>query len=461
MPLDKLLRVCADCDCLFYKVLSQNDRSWSWPKNRKGYAHQGGILIPDEYTGRIFPRREIGSGRGKDYVADRYYRIHTFWMDQSGAWTEQYEGIDWRRQSKFGRSYKDRPEMRITGGLPGSLFADLTPGSLFVAARRKGSRYGKEYHYFCTVIDAEDQEYSEFLERFVILPPPSAGVIDLRDFRPEPFATPDEIATDLLMKPAQLQLIEAPAAPPKLPNVNELVDLTIREYESRIDQDLRKFLGSAAKPGNVFREIMELGFEILKREQKKVYPLRLFSVLGSELLKKELTQQLLIDILSDKLEDVRKVFKSLNNSVFSIAGNTFERYIRMWLESCSIPFEKGRVDGERSPDFILPAIAYYMNAKKRRRDDAMLLSAKTTCRERYTEILSEGSLVDTRYLATLDNAVPAKSIRKMAGFQIFMIVTERDKETLEQYRNAANVLDYRLFMNSILLPKKKFWGRRS
>jgi hypothetical protein len=454
--LDELVNNFDKFDFLFYKVLSQNDRSWSWPKNQKGYAHQGGILIPDKFAGKIFPRKEIENHEGKHFIPDRYYRIHTYWLDEDGKWSEVYTGGDWRRQSKFGRSYKDRIEMRITGGMPRHLFSDLNPGSLFVIARCRGSRYAKDYHYYCIVIDSDDPDYKKFLKRFVILDPPLSDIIDLRDFQPEPFATAPEIASDLMNQPL-LELLEHRESGYKLPTVDELIRKTIREYESKVGQDLIAYLAETRYPGNTFREIMDLGFNILKEEQKKVYPQRLFNILGAALLNKQLTRELLMGILSENLENVREVFKSLNASVYSRAGNAFERYIRMWLKAFSIPFEKGKVDGERIPDFILPTIEYYMNIEQRGLDDAMLLSAKTTCRERYTEILSEGNHVHTRYLATLDNAVPAKSIKKMEGYRIVMIVTEKDKAALEQYRGSGNVLDYRIFMKSILIPKRRFW----
>src|SRR5712671_1457740 len=177
--LNLFLEKCRKCDFVFFKVLSQNDRSWAWPKNKEGYAHQGGILIPDDCT-EIFPRREVEQRFGKNLLEDRYYRIHTFWIEDDGEWRERYEGDNWRRQSKFGRSYGiDRGEYRITAGLPVEYFRHIGPGSVIAIARERGSEEGGEYRYYCLTIESESPTYDEFIRTLVISDPPWSGIVEV------------------------------------------------------------------------------------------------------------------------------------------------------------------------------------------------------------------------------------------------------------------------------------------
>jgi hypothetical protein len=456
--LNLFLEKCRDCDYLFYKVLSQNDRSWAWPKDQPGYAHQGGPLIPDNCTD-IFPRREVEQWFGKNLVGNRYYRIRTFWIEDDGEWREKYEGNDWRRQSKFGRSYKDRGEFRITGGLPPEYFRYMRPGSLLAIARDRGHEQGGEYRYYCLTVETETATYDEFIRTLVIPDPPWSGIVEVQTFmsRPETaLRTAASSGLAELQKQAALFNTIRPIA-----SAGELAKEAMKRYEARLKMPLAKFFSVTPRPGDIVRELMEEGFEILKRQQQNIYPMKIANLIWSASQgKNQLTQEGLAIAIAGQIEGIRSVFKSMQNSIFSLAGSCFEKYIEVWLDAFDLPFEiQKRVDGDRIPDFVLPSRHYYMARDSRSPDDAILLSAKTTCRERWTQILSEGKLVDTKYLATLDAAVPKDKINSMLSERVVLVVPESEKSALEHYRSADNVLEFQQFMSTVLLPKKKLWSQ--
>lgn len=116
-----------EVESVFYKVLSQNDRAWAWPRDTPGYSHQGGFVTPSDVTKDFFPLVEIENRAGKGFVEDRYYLINMLWFDGT-EWVPHYQGNDWRKRPKFGRSYKDRDECRVTGGMGKEILGDLSPG---------------------------------------------------------------------------------------------------------------------------------------------------------------------------------------------------------------------------------------------------------------------------------------------------------------------------------------------
>jgi hypothetical protein len=394
---------------------------------------------------------------GQNLVGDRYYQIRTYWIEDDGEWHEQYEGKDWRRRSKFGRSYEDRDEFRITGGLPRDYFRYIQPGSLIALARERESQSGKEYSYYCLTIESGSSTYDEFIRTLVIPDPPWSGVVDIRStfFRRESAVVVSDVGSvaDLEQKVELLKTLRPIAT------VEELVKETIRRYENRIEMPLTKLFSITPKPGDIVRELMEKGFEILKRQQQEIYPIKIAELIWSATDNgSALTRESLALSIALKMGEIRSVFKSMQNSIFSLAGSCFEKYIEKWLGAFDLPFNsQEKVDGDRVPDFILPNSAYYMARESRSSDDAVLLSAKTTCRERWTQILSEGTYVDTRYLATLDAAVPRDKIVNMHSERVVMIVPESQKKALEHYRAANNVLEFHDFMSKVLLVKRSLW----
>jgi len=450
--------VCRRSDVVFYKVLSQNDRSWAWPKDREGYAHQGGVVIPDNCTG-IFPRREIEEGTGKYLVGDRrYFRIHTFWLGEDGEWYETYTGNDWKRQSKFGRSYKDRQEFRITGGLPRSHFDNLSPGSLLICARQSGAEFGRDYVFNCLTIDAQSEAYTEFIQAMLIPDPPWAGIMELSSFV-NPLDDLQDVPTIATVS-SLLGISEYRSAGiVKIWTARELSDEAVRRFEEEHGGNILELFRKSASHGDMLRLLMEGSFAIVKEQQQRSYPGRVAELIWSSLENRTLSQQALVAAIAAKAEDIRGIFKSMQNSIFALAGNCFQNYLRLWLDAFGIPYEPQEpVDGARTPDFVLPGIEFYFS-KDREPDDAILLAAKTSCRERWQQILAEGRRVETHHLATLDSAIPGRTLKKMQADRVIVIVPEPHKKQLEHYRSATNVFDYSAFMKVVLIPRKQQWGK--
>ncbi len=73
-------------------------------------------------------------------------------------------------------------------------------------------------------------------------------------------------------------------------------------------------------------------------------------------------------------------------------------------------FEEQAVTGGRRPDFVLPGLVV-LNSKSRSYNDALILSAKTTLRERWKQITMEKFNCDL-FLATVDDRVSFEAIEE-------------------------------------------------
>jgi hypothetical protein len=254
---------------------------------------------------------------------------------------------------------------------------------------------------------------------------------------------PESIADEVLALP---QLLKAPPV-----NTKQLVADTLAACRAQGMEPHDLLLG--AKPGDAIEYLMGRSYDLVRQRQRQYYPEMIAAVLGPDAL---LGRAALTDALGARLEQIRDMFKRMSQSVFSVAGTCFQEYVALWLELRSIPFEAQKsVDGERRPDFVLPSAAFYMAPQARGIDDAVLLSLKRTARERWRQSLGEGRYVQTRYLLTLDKAVTASTIRQMRSENFLLIVTEKDRQAMEQYKDADTVWTYRTLMDDLLEPKRR------
>lgn len=115
-------------------------------------------------------------------------------------------------------------------------------------------------------------------------------------------------------------------------------------------------------------------------------------------------------------------FLSASQHRKSRAGRSFERHIGQLLTDGNISFEEQAVTGGRRPDFVLPSLIALKDVA-RSFDDAVVLSAKTTLRERWKQIAME-KFNCSLFLATVDDRVSADAIHDMHRQEICLVVPE-------------------------------------
>lgn len=114
--------------------------------------------------------------------------------------------------------------------------------------------------------------------------------------------------------------------------------------------------------------------------------------------------------------------------------------------------------GGRRPDFVLPSLVV-LKAEKRKFEEAMVLSAKTTLRERWKQVAME-KFDCALFLATVDDRVSADAINDMSSHGIHLVVPESLKKSKETcYNGKANVITFREFFDEELSSKRPSFRR--
>ncbi len=167
------------------------------------------------------------------------------------------------------------------------------------------------------------------------------------------------------------------------------------------------------------------------------------------------TAEDLIQIIGDGFHDLDRLFLSLTQSRRQRAGAAFEYVIREMFQTLKYPFTPQAVINGK-PDFVLPSIEYY----QRNAMDCIIFTVKRTLRERWRQIVTEGTRGLGFYLATIDKSVSANALEEMKASRIHMVVSGQLKCDVHAYAKADNVLSFEEFFAHQLDPAMKRWKKR-
>ncbi|MCB2387264.1 type II restriction endonuclease [Thalassolituus alkanivorans] len=124
-------------------------------------------------------------------------------------------------------------------------------------------------------------------------------------------------------------------------------------------------------------------------------------------------------------EDVDEFIRfslSVQNRRKSRSGHAFENHIEEILRINDVKFHRGaKTEGKKTPDFLFPGpqeykLGSYPESKIR------MLGAKTTCKDRWRQILSEASRIKRKHLITIQPAISEDQTNEMQHENVQLII---------------------------------------
>jgi hypothetical protein len=149
----------------------------------------------------------------------------------------------------------------------------------------------------------------------------------------------------------------------------------------------------------------------------------------------EWTRDLLLEILSDIIQHGFKTMEEFLTRAQSIiqrrrsrGGTSLELQVRqIMLEEKLVEgrdFEsQAKTEGERTPDFIFPSRAAYLDPAFPG-DRLRMLAVKSTCKDRWRQVLTEAKRVPQKHLLTLQEGVSENQFQEMQDAGIRLVVPE-------------------------------------
>lgn len=426
-------------ESILVKKLSNNDRDWARFKNK----HQAGVYIPHEQRdGGFFPALEAKARENPDGDEIRERFFMTIWP-QSG-----FE----ERQSRLVHYTSKGQETHLTR-LPKAQFGDLLPASFFVLGRMQ---YKGEPVYHCLTIDSGSDEAALLADLLDLGPDFLVGVFDpvrkKQQERDRVLAFAEQVIAAWLAGTIDVFAREFAAMPPTIALARMAQEAFLKKYGLAT---INPF--AIEHPGDALREISRsIEWDLFRDYQRRERSVELVRiVLGDQ--PGAFTASDVIRFLIDRLPAIDALMLSASQQRKSRAGYSYEHHIETMLAGGSIPFEKQVIiEAKKRPDFILPSLAF-IDSGKPDADKGLILSAKTTLRERWKQVEREKG-GRTLYLTTVDENIAGNAIEDMAAMGIFLVIPESLMKSKEaEYAGHENVLSFRNFCETVVGPAMKIW----
>ena len=126
----------------------------------------------------------------------------------------------------------------------------------------------------------------------------------------------------------------------------------------------------------------------------------------------------------------------------SRAGKSLEHHLSAIFTAHKLIFEEQVVtENKKKPDFLFPNGICYHNFEFPA-EYLTILGAKTTCKDRWRQVINEADRVDERYLFTLQQGISKNQLKEMADENVKLVVPVSHIDSYpEEYRESLNTLN--------------------
>ncbi len=280
-----------------------------------------------------------------------------------------------------------RSEYRLTRfgrGFP--YLGDDNVGSLFILTKTDDNEY------LAYILDSDD-DIERFLAEFELSPLDLAGVVG----RGEQTATQQASYTgeELFAQYFNSLTVEFPTTVE--------MSLTAQEICSQI------YRCSPTDPDQLLLKWLETEYDLFKFIENRRYS----------------------GVISDSFENIEHLLEFANtilNRRKSRAGRSLENHLASMFNHYKIPFSQGQTtEGNKRPDFIFPDIDMY-HEPSFPVDNLIFLGAKTTCKDRWRQILNEADRIKLKHLFTLQQGISRNQLGEMEEAGVQLVVPEPHRE---------------------------------
>lgn len=431
-----IMRLTRNAGSIFLKKLSLND--WQWTEDPSKHQNGPYILKAERDSGFFPPMGPAPTKSGAQPIFHAYFEIS--WPALECPIVTIARLVNWRSKKE---------ETHLTG-VSHEAFTGLNPASLLLIAKTGA---GADAQYSATTVDSSSSGY-RYLEDLFDLPPQfCSGIFEpQRVIRTQQEKLVDFIGQALAaFRAGRIDVFASSHL--NIPRPRELACLAQDAYKAiHGNADFNPF--TMAAPGDAVRDVSRgLEYEIFKSFEIRRRSMELVQLILGNDPDAISVSQVLMNIVTE-FPRIDGILLSAAQTRKSRAGASFELHIERLLIDGGIPHEvQAIVDAKKRPDFVLPSFVAYMDPL-RDREGALVLSAKTTLRERWKQVHGEIRNCDL-FLATVDEGIAENAIQDMARQGIILVVPESLKKSdTTVYKSQSNVISFKAFFESELRSRR-------
>lgn len=132
-----------------------------------------------------------------------------------------------------------------------------------------------------------------------------------------------------------------------------------------------------------------------------------------------------LSIIQNKFESVEQLVKTANsilNRRKSRAGRSLEHHLEEIFKVFELSFQTQTIiEGNKKPDFLFPGLEAY-NDPKYNDEKLIFLASKTTCKDRWRQVLNEADRIKTKHLFTLQQGISKNQMGEMSKYGVRLVV---------------------------------------
>jgi len=151
-----------------------------------------------------------------------------------------------------------------------------------------------------------------------------------------------------------------------------------------------------------------------------------------EVLFRTLERHIIGERVSEGFQDVDTFISyslSVQNRRKSRAGHALEHHAEQVFKDNSVRYSRGRETENRSkPDFVFPSIEDYHNPDFLS-GNLTMLGVKSTCKDRWRQVLSEAARIDNKHLLTLEPGITENQTAEMQANRLQLVLPRNLHET--------------------------------
>lgn len=373
----------------FCKFISANDAG-------KTGGHQSGFYIPKKSSALLFSEPGV-----KGELKDRMVKIK--WQD------------DFETDSRFiYYGQKTRNEYRITRFNRGFPFLkDEFVGDLLIINQLVDD-------YYEAYVISGDENIDSFLSSFGISPSETNGFIPVKG---------RQLSVEEKLQSIFDEFIKT---------IDDIFPATSKIAEYARTAFLRansiNFIDNSINPDNHIINWIDTEYKLFKVIEAYIY--------RNNLQKPFATVDELVEFANTVL-----------NRRKSRAGKSLEHHLSEIFRTFSLTFTpQARTEQFKKPDFIFPGVTEYHH-KNFSQEKLVFLAAKTTCKDRWRQILNEADRIPVKHLFTLQQGISKNQLDEMYQHNVVLVVPENYRGCFpKDYR--SKILNLSAFIQLVSITQK-------
>ena len=157
-----------------------------------------------------------------------------------------------------------------------------------------------------------------------------------------------------------------------------------------------------------------------------------------------LEEKVYAGMLSERFTSVEAFTEKANqvlNRRKSRAGKSLEHHLSAIFKHNNLIFEEQAVTEEnKKPDFLFPNAVCYHNFEFPA-EDLTMLGAKTTCKDRWRQVINEADRIETKHLFTLQPGISKNQLKEMEEYGVKLVVPQKNISTFpKDYQSSISNL---------------------